>query len=68
MILAVSISLVLTGTVAVVVIRKHFYASRSKDLRLLANVDFELAQELKNLKVDLEDRNKPWPLRTAVNT
>ena len=47
--------------------RKHFYATQENDLRWLANVDFELAKQLQNLKETVEPKLwKSWPLFKTV--
>ena len=48
--------------------REHFYARQSKDLRRLANLDFELMLKLKSLEETLahEQKSSPLLLSSAV--
>ena len=48
--------------------REHFYARQSKDLRRLANLDFELMLKLKSLEQSLahEQESSPLLLSSAV--
>ena len=48
--------------------RKYFFARRIQDLMHLANIDFEIAEQLRSFKGDLERGNKSWPLFTAAVT